>query len=135
MKTNAPAKESSDFYRQRLVEKRRDVLSGMGTKFDSLARMGRVAEDDQAQISHDEFISLRVNSLDCAQLRLVDEALDRLRSGHYGTCLACEEAISAKRLRALPWARYCIRCQEEMGTELDRNWFEERRVATPWPAN
>jgi hypothetical protein len=66
-------------YRARLVEKRRSVLSGLGVKFDTLARMGRVAEDDQAQISHDEFISLHVNTMDYAQLRQVEEALDRLR--------------------------------------------------------
>jgi DnaK suppressor protein len=88
--------------------------------------MGRVAEDDQAQLSHDEFVSLHLNSLDYAQLRLVQEALDRLESGDYGACLSCEERIPAKRLRALPWARYCIQCQENMGAELDLDWLERR---------
>src|SRR5207249_2422120 len=86
----------------------------LGIKFDTLAKMGRVAEEDQAQLSHDEFISLRLNSLDYAQLRLIQEALDRIEAGDYGTCLACEEAIPAKRLQALPWARYCVECQENL---------------------
>ena len=51
-------------HRARLMEKRASVLSGLGTRFDTLACMGRVAEDDQAQISHDEFVSLRMNGLD-----------------------------------------------------------------------
>src|SRR5258708_38490673 len=107
-------------YRAVLVEKRRSVLSGLGVKFDTLARMGRVAEDDQAQISHDEFISLRLNGLDYAQLHMVDEALDRLDSGDYGICLSCEEPIAPKRLKALSWARYCVTCQDTMGRDMDR---------------
>lgn len=121
-------------YRQMLLDKRSDVLATLGVKFDTLARMGRVAEEDQAQITHDEFVSLRLNSIDYVQLRLVNEALDRLRSGDYGVCQACEEPIPAKRLRALPWARYCITCQETVGTQLDRDWAETRARQPVAPA-
>ena len=107
-------------YRRMLLERREQVLAGLGVKFDTLARMGRVAEDDQAQISHDEFVSLRLNSLDYTQLRLVEEALDRLQSGDYGVCLSCEERIPDKRLAAVPWARYCVPCQENAGAQVDR---------------
>src|ERR1041385_3850509 len=103
---------STEVYRRMLLEKREQVRSGLGAKFDTLAKMGRVAEEDQAQISHDEFISLRLNSLDYVQLRLVEEAPGRVQSGHYGVCLSCDEPIPAKRLQALPWARYCVPCQE-----------------------
>jgi DnaK suppressor protein len=126
MRKIAPVYESDEDYRRKLQEKRREVTAGLGTKFDTLARMGRVAEDDQAQISHDEFVSLRLNSLDYAQLRLVEEALDRLDSGDYGTCLRCEERIPAKRLEVLPWARYCVKCQEGMGAGLEAAWVAER---------
>ena len=30
----------------------------------------------------------------------------------YGTCQNCEKAINPKRLDAVPWARYCLSCQE-----------------------
>jgi DnaK suppressor protein len=131
MKKSAQERESPEAYRRNLVEKRRDFLSGLGTKFDTIARLGRVAEEDQAQISHDEFVSLHLNSLDYAQLRLVEEALDRLDSGAYGTCQCCERPIAAKRLNALPWARYCVECQENMGAQLDSAWAETRPSRTP----
>jgi DnaK suppressor protein len=105
-------------HKAKLLEKRAAVLSGLGAKFDTRARMGRVADDDQAQISHDEFVSLRMNGLDYRQLRMVEEALDRLEAGDYGVCLACDEPIAEKRLHALPWARYCVKCEEGMGAEL-----------------
>jgi DnaK suppressor protein len=113
-------------YRQILLTKREKVLAGLGIKFDTLAKMGRVAEEDQAQLSHDEFVSLRMNSLDYVQLRLIEEALDRIKSGDYGICLSCEEPIPDKRLKALPWARYCVSCQEEIGALEERQILEDR---------
>ena len=110
-------------YRRMLEDKREDVLSGLGIKFDTLAKMGRVAEEDQAQVTHDEFVALRLNRLDYVQLRMIEEALDRLTSDDYGCCLACDQPIPAKRLNAIPWARYCVGCQESIGAEMD----QERR--------
>jgi DnaK suppressor protein len=118
--------DSTETYRQMLLDKRERVISGMGVKFDTIAKMGRVAEEDQAQLSHDEFVSLRLNSLDYGQLRLVEEALDRVQSGDFGVCLACEQPIPSKRLQALPWARYCVPCQEEIGTTQEEYRQEAR---------
>jgi DnaK suppressor protein len=115
-------------YEKTLLEKRQEVMSGLEMKFDTLARMGRVAEEDQAQITHDEFVSLRINSLDYGQLRMIEEALDRLKSGDYGYCLSCEEPIPAKRLNALPWARYCVSCQESINRELGEETLEPAGV-------
>jgi DnaK suppressor protein len=43
---------------------------------------------------------------------LVSQALERIENKTYGTCLECDEPISPKRIAALPWAKYCIGCQE-----------------------
>jgi DnaK suppressor protein len=120
MKKRAPAPVSNrnDSYRKQLLDKKAAVMSTLGFKFDTLASMGRVNEEDQAQLTHDESVSLRLNSLDYTQLRLVNEALDRMDSGDYGICVRCEEPIPPKRLHALPWARYCVPCQELAGKEM-----------------
>lgn len=119
-------------YRKILIEKRKSVLAGLGIKFDTLAKMGRVAEEDQAQLSHDEFVSLRLNSLDYVQLRLVEEALDRIATGDYGVCLSCEKAIPPKRLQALPWAKYCVTCQQNLGSlqQMDNEEIRMRPSAS-----
>jgi DnaK suppressor protein len=52
-----------------------------------------------------------------ALLREVQAALARVKDGTYGLCLQCEETISASRLAAVPWASFCIHCQEQQ----DRN--------------
>ena len=123
MKRSVLVRGSNATYRQMLLEKRAEVLSGLGIKFDTLARMGRVAEDDQAQFLNDESVSLHLNTLDYAQLQLIEAALDRLDSGDYGVCLSCEEPIPPKRLQAVPWARYCVGCQE---AGVERKWNDSR---------
>ena len=45
-----------------------------------------------------------------AQLRQVEEALERLAAGTYGTCRSCGRPIAAERLEAIPWAALCIDC-------------------------
>jgi DnaK suppressor protein len=126
MKRSVLVRDSNAAYREMLLEKREEVMSGLGIKFDTLARMGRLAEEDQAQFSNDESVSLHLNTLDYAQLRLIEEAIDRLDAGDYGICLSCDEPIPAKRLRAVSWARYCVRCQEALGAGAEREWNEVR---------
>ena len=46
-------------------------------------------------------------------LRQVEAAHERLRNGSFGSCLSCEEEIAPKRLSAIPWAAYCVSCQEK----------------------
>jgi len=67
---------------------------------------------DWAGKIHEEWIFLQTISVDMAVLREIEDALDRLREGTYGTCMDCGIAISQKRLEAVPWARYCVTCQE-----------------------
>lgn len=114
-----PAAAGTEKYREMLLTKRSDMMAGLGMKFDTLAKMGRVAEEDQAQLTHDESVSLSLNRLDYMQLRLIEAALDRLNAGDFGTCLGCEEPIPRKRLQALPWARYCVGCQESIGADAE----------------
>lgn len=42
----------------------------------------------------------------------VRKAIATLDSGEYGVCENCEEAISPRRLEAIPWTRVCVKCQE-----------------------
>ena len=121
MNQRAQVAKDYESYRLELQEKRDRVLETLGVRCETLAGMDHVAEDDRAQISHDEFISLQRNSRDYLQLRLVDEALSRLDRGAFGACQACGHAIPAKRLRALPWARYCLACQDSAAEGADRD--------------
>ncbi len=42
----------------------------------------------------------------------IDEALNRIDDGAYGSCANCGVTMSDKRLTAVPWTPYCVDCQE-----------------------
>lgn len=71
-------------------------------------------EGDLSQQHHEEWIFLNRNTIDMKLLREISDALVRVDQGTFGVCLECEEPISTKRLEALPWARYCVSCQERI---------------------
>jgi len=106
---------SHENHHQALLKKRAQILSAL--RQDRGQSNERVAEEDQGTVAHEEFVSMRLNHLDYAQLRLINEALDRVTSGDYGVCLSCDEGIPDKRLTALPWAKYCVPCQENISLQ------------------
>jgi DnaK suppressor protein len=53
------------------------------------------------------------------QLRNARAALRRIQEGSFGTCQQCDDDIHPKRLSAVPWATFCLRCQEAVDNNLD----------------
>jgi DnaK suppressor protein len=58
------------------------------------------------------------------ELRSARAALRRIHDGSFGTCQQCDEDIHPKRLAAVPWAPFCIRCQDA----ADHNPQETKRL-------
>jgi DnaK suppressor protein len=75
---------------------------------------------DEVQLAGERELAIRNLDRESNLLRQVKGALGRVADGTYGTCLHCEEDIKTKRLDAVPWTKYCIRCQEA----ADRHEFE-----------
>jgi DnaK suppressor protein len=75
-------------------------------------------EGDLSQQHHEEWIFLNRNTIDMKLLREVSDALHRIDHDHYAICMECDEPISAKRLEAVPWARYCVTCQERIAARI-----------------
>jgi DnaK suppressor protein len=69
-------------------------------------------EADRATASMSREMTFQQKAQGRGLLMLVDAALVRIRSGTFGECLNCGQEISANRLTAVPWSRYCITCQE-----------------------
>src|SRR5260370_40634753 len=67
---------------------------------------------DQVQKAAVRALAIRPLELDSNRLRGLRDALARIEDGTYGTCLRCDGEISLKRLKAGPWAAYCLACQE-----------------------
>ena len=67
---------------------------------------------DETQFAAARELSTRHLEREAGLLREVRAALARIADGSYGICPHCEEEISQKRLKAMPWATLCIDCQE-----------------------
>lgn len=67
---------------------------------------------DLAVRNYSKNVMLAVSENDSRQLAMIDEALVRIEDDEYGSCQNCEKEINPKRLAAIPWARYCLSCQE-----------------------
>ena len=67
---------------------------------------------DLAVRNYSKNVMLAVSENESRQLMLIDEALLRIEDKEYGECQNCEKDINPKRLAAIPWARYCLECQE-----------------------
>ena len=75
--------------------------------------------DELDRIQHAAEREYAIGSLErnFSRLREVTAALRRMDTGTFGVCGRCEEEISLKRLAAVPWAPYCIVCQEAADLE------------------
>jgi DnaK suppressor protein len=103
---------------RRMLEARRAELLSNHHDTEGIA-IERVP-DSTEEFSLEVQRSMAVDALsrEAALLRQVTEALERIAGGKYGVCLACQEAISPKRLAALPWAALCFGCQQATENEL-----------------
>ena len=115
-------------YKKILQKKADEIRRSMSAQkvAQMMSRQDHVADEgDLSQQSHEEWIFLNRNSLEMKLLREVQDALRRVEQGSYGVCHECEEPISAKRLDAIPWAKYCITCQEAVAQRTATGELEE----------
>ncbi|MEM6705459.1 MAG: TraR/DksA family transcriptional regulator [Acidobacteriota bacterium] len=96
----AKQKEIQDLYSQ-------DIREGLRARNDG-------AEDvvDRANKAYNRELNFALSDGERELLILIEEALQRLDDGTFGICLNCGTQIAEERLQAVPWAKYCIDCQE-----------------------
>jgi DnaK suppressor protein len=75
------------------------------------AEMTRPTADLSDDPSQDD-LDFALVELQAQTLEHITAALARFHAGDYGICHECQEEISEKRLRALPFATRCLACQD-----------------------
>ena len=102
----AKRRELLDFYEH-------DVHAGQESTDDN-------ADDfaDRANNSYNRELMFSLSDNERRMLIRIGDAFQRLDDGTYGSCDHCSAPIGLPRLEAVPWARFCIACQErdERGT-------------------
>jgi len=67
---------------------------------------------DKAASAYSKELNFSLSDGERTMLVEIEEALARIRSGEYGTCMNCGATIGERRLQAIPWTPHCIDCQE-----------------------
>ena len=80
---------------------------------------------DEVQHAAERELAIRNLDRESNLLRLVRLALRRISDGSYGICMHCDEDINPRRLAAVPWAPYCIQCQEAADRNQGEDVFDE----------
>ncbi len=80
-------------------------------------------EVDIASTESDQSMSLRLKDRERILLNKIEQALEKIEDGSYGTCASCGEDIGVKRLEARPVTDLCIRCKEEQ-EKLEKTYAE-----------
>jgi DnaK suppressor protein len=102
-------------YRDRLLERREGLFKQVNeAEMSSRERDSEATQDpaDMAANAYTKELLISMSANDRRLLNLIDEALAHVESGDYGECINCGEPVSEKRLEAVPWTRYCLKCQD-----------------------
>jgi DnaK suppressor protein len=106
-------------YKAMLEAKQSELSAGLRNR-DDIAIEKTPDALDEVQLAGERELAIRNLDRESNLLRNVKGALARIADGSYGVCMHCEEDIKVKRLDAVPWAKFCITCQEA----ADRHEFD-----------
>jgi DnaK suppressor protein len=105
------------------LEARRQALQNSATRTEVAGRTldaGSSADSaDRADENYTKEFLFSLSENDRRLLRLVEVAINRIDEGEFGLCASCGEDIESKRLQAVPWASYCLGCQEKKEAEQE----------------
>jgi len=100
-------------YKALLLKKRNELIASVRREPEALAANAQIPDADEFAVkSVIQDVAAVTLDLRSRMLKDIDRSLRQLDEGTYGLCDGCGEEISSNRLQALPWARYCLTCQE-----------------------
>lgn len=108
-------KKKRSHYEKLLLKKKEEIEKSYLQKIEKSSDSGSdgtLDSVDEANVNYNKEYWYSFSDADRKLLRLIDEALQRVKTKSFGECLNCGEEIETKRLDILPWAKYCIKCQE-----------------------
>jgi DnaK suppressor protein len=96
--------------RAQLQERLNQILQRSGTIEGDLRRPHDPDLEERAIEAENDEVLAELDELTRAEARQIREALRRIDSGTYGTCVRCGRPIGAARLAAVPSTPHCLGC-------------------------
>lgn len=127
-KPKPPTKELLEV-RERLLGMLAEVRNGIKNEVRGASERDLAHILDTSDIASDSAegdLALRIAESEGAEAEEIEKAIEKIDAGTYGFCEVCNRGIGSERLKFLPFATLCIKCQElaeirrkEEGDELD----------------
>ncbi|MEO5924254.1 MAG: TraR/DksA family transcriptional regulator [Bryobacteraceae bacterium] len=108
-------------FRKVLEARQAELVLGRSTR-DAFAIEASPDELDRIQNAQERELAIGASDRGSKGLREVETALKRVGTDAFGVCANCGEEISAKRIAVVPWALYCITCQEAADNAAKEPW-------------
>ncbi len=123
MKAKKLSKKISGLYKKLLLDKREELVGDISQiSEDTLKKSQKDASGDisgysfhMADVATDNYdreFSLGLASKERGVLFEINHALQKLQEGKFGSCELCKKPISQARLKAVPYATHCLKCQQ-----------------------
>ena len=109
-------KKDQEHFRKLLEERRQAIVNQavttkeQGIGFDTADLADEV---DLASSEADQSMNLRLRDRERMLLKKIEQTIEKIEKGTFGTCERCGDDISTKRLEARPVTDLCIKCKEE----------------------
>jgi DnaK suppressor protein len=121
-------RDRHDVLRRMLEERRREIQEKLRAIREEIPSYQDEVRDPEEQSVTDfaQEMDFALMEMKAQTLIRIDEALQRVDQGTYGTCDGCGRDIAEARLKAVPFALMCLECQER-----EETLAAEERAATP----
>jgi DnaK suppressor protein len=110
MKNSMSGTDLTRFAQVLRAKKADSARSGLG--LEEIAVERTADEHEEAERRFERELAIDGLNRKASVRRSIAMALARIDDHTYGICIHCGEEISRRRLEAVPWTPFCIRCQE-----------------------
>ena len=103
-----------DFFKEQLLNAKEHILQNVelaSTELEQLQTQENNDDMDFASMRSDAMIEQVSSDQQKSELVDIEHALNRIKEGTYDICEMCSEKIGMARLKAKPYARYCMTCR------------------------
>lgn len=120
---NKMTKKELKIFKDLILKRKEEILEGIKhISDDTLKKSQKDASGDisgytyhmadVATDTYDREFSLSIASSERKVLYDIEDALKKIEDGTYGFCEVCKKTISKVRLKAVPYTKLCLECQE-----------------------
>jgi DnaK suppressor protein len=124
--------EKLEKYKNTLLAQREELVGQVNENQNQTFNFDRENMQDPVDLAvndREQTILLSISESERILLEQIDDALRRIDAGEYGECMNCGQEIAPARLEAVPYAQFCIVCQEKLEQGLLDEFDETETLA------